>query len=82
MSFTIIWRLSSYVVNFIFKSSPLRLLNQTNPNLAEMVLGFVQQPYASFMMAAVTKNRHFFNCPWLLYYKSNQAQIVAAATMH
>jgi hypothetical protein len=33
-----------------------------------------------FKMAAVTKNRHFFNCPLLLYYKSKWAQIVTAAT--
>jgi hypothetical protein len=29
---------------------------------------------------AVTKNRHFFNCPLLLYYKSKWAQILTAAT--
>jgi hypothetical protein len=32
-------------------------------------------------MAAVTKNRNFFNCPLLLYYKSKWAQIVTAATL-
>jgi hypothetical protein len=31
-------------------------------------------------MAAVTKNRNFFNCPLLLYYKSKWAQILTAAT--
>ena len=31
-------------------------------------------------MAAVTKNRNFFNCPLLLYYKSKWAQIFTAAT--
>jgi hypothetical protein len=33
-----------------------------------------------FKMAAVTKNRYFFNCPLLLYYKSKWAQILTAAT--
>jgi hypothetical protein len=33
-----------------------------------------------FKMAAVTKNRNFFNCPLLLYYKSKLAQILIAAT--
>jgi hypothetical protein len=31
-------------------------------------------------MAAVTKNRNFFNSPLLLYYKSKGAQIFTAAT--
>ena len=31
-------------------------------------------------MASVTKNRNFFNCPLLLYYKSKWAQILTAAT--
>jgi hypothetical protein len=31
-------------------------------------------------MAAVSKNRNFFNCPLLLYYKSKWAQILTAAT--
>jgi hypothetical protein len=30
----------------------------------------VRQFRPSFKMAAVTKNRNFFNCPLLLYYKS------------
>jgi hypothetical protein len=30
-------------------------------------------------MAAVTKNRNFFNCPLLLQYKSKGAQILPAA---
>ena len=30
----------------------------------------VRQPRPPFKMAAVTKNRNFFNCPLLLYYKS------------
>jgi hypothetical protein len=30
-------------------------------------------------MAAVTKNRNFFNCPLLLYYKSKWTQILTAA---
>jgi hypothetical protein len=31
-------------------------------------------------MAAVTKNRNFFNCPLLLYYKLKWAKILTAAT--
>ena len=31
---------------------------------------YVQQLRPPFKMAAVTKNRNFFNCPLLLYYKS------------
>jgi hypothetical protein len=31
-------------------------------------------------MAAVTQNRHFFNCPLLLDFKSKLGQIVSAAT--
>jgi hypothetical protein len=31
-------------------------------------------------MATITKNRNFFNCPLLLYYKSKWAQILIAAT--
>jgi hypothetical protein len=30
----------------------------------------VRQPCPPFKMAVVTKNRNFFNCPLLLYYKS------------
>jgi hypothetical protein len=31
-------------------------------------------------MAAVTKNKNFFNCPLLLYCKLKLAQILTAAT--
>jgi hypothetical protein len=41
---------------------------------------FVRQPCPPFKMAAVTKNRNFFNCPLLLYYKSKWTQIFTAAT--
>ena len=64
----------SYV--FTFKSSPLKPLNRIKPNLAGMVLGWVP-----FKMAAVTKNRNFFNCPLLLQYKSKCAQLLTAATL-
>ena len=33
-----------------------------------------------FKMDAITKNRNFFNCPLLLYYKSKWAQVITAAT--
>jgi hypothetical protein len=34
----------------------------------------------SIQDAAVTKDKNFFNCPLLLYYKSKWAQILTAAT--
>ena len=37
---------------------------------------YVWQPCLPFKMAAVTKNRNFFNCPLLLYYKSKWDQIL------
>jgi hypothetical protein len=33
-------------------------------------------------MAAVTKNRNFFSCQFLLYYKSKGTQILTAATLY
>jgi hypothetical protein len=39
----------------------------------------VRQCRPPFKMAAFTKNRNFFNCQFLLYYKSKWTQIVAAA---
>ena len=61
------------------KSSPLKLLSQSQPNFAEMFLGWPPSkfvfgdpdfqprwPPSSFKMAAVTKNINFFNCPLLL----------------
>ena len=50
----------------------MKLLNQIKPNLAGMVLGWVPFKIVSdsacppFKMAAVAKNRKFFNCPLLL----------------
>jgi hypothetical protein len=35
---------------------------------------------APFKMAGVTKNRNFFSCQFLLYYKSKWTQILTAAT--
>jgi len=31
-------------------------------------------------MATITKNKIFFNCLWLIYYKSKSAQILTTAT--
>jgi hypothetical protein len=51
--------------------------NQIKSNLAGMVPGWVSfkimsdSPCPPFKMAAVAKNRNFFNCPLLLYYKPN-----------
>ena len=36
----------------------------------------VRQPHPTFKMVAVTKNRNFFSCQFLLYYKSNWTQIL------
>jgi hypothetical protein len=50
------------------KSSPLKPLNQAKANFP-WVVPFqycVRQPHPPFKMAAVTKNRNFFNCPLLL----------------
>ena len=72
-----------FLYKITFKSS-LKSLNQIKPNLAWMVLGNplwkLFQPHPPFKMATVTTNRNFFNCLLLLYYKSNRAQIVTAAT--
>jgi hypothetical protein len=40
----------------------------------------VRQPCPPFKMAAVTKNRNFFSCQFLLYYKSKLTQILSTAT--
>ena len=53
-------------------TSPLKPLNQIKANLAGVVpfQYCVRQPHPPFKMAAVTKNRNFFSCQFLLYYKS------------
>ena len=68
---------TDYTNSITFKSSPLKQLNQIKANLAGMVLGWSpfnivsdSPTHPSFMMAAVTKNRNFFSCQFLLYYKS------------
>ena len=54
----------------------MKSLNQIKANLAGMVLGWSlfnivsEQHHPPFKMAAVTKNRNFFSCQFLLYYKS------------
>jgi hypothetical protein len=43
------------------------------PVIAHLVFNLtskVDRKYPPFKMAAVTKNRNFFKCPLLLYYKS------------
>ena len=60
------------LIKITFKSFPLKPLNQIKPNVAGMVPGWVpfkimsDSPHLPFKMAAVTKNRKFFNCPLLL----------------
>ena len=62
-------------------SSPLKLLSQSHPNFAEMILGWSPFKIVSVWhrlvskMAAITKNRNFFKWPKLLYFKPDSAQI-------
>ena len=62
-------------------SSPLKLLNQSQPNFAEMILRWVpfqncvRQRRPVSKMAAITKNKKFFKWPKLLYFKPESAQI-------
>ena len=63
-------------------SSPLKLLCQSQPNFAEMILGWSPFKIVSVSavlvskMAAITKNRNFFKkWPKLLYFKPESAQI-------
>jgi hypothetical protein len=56
----------------ISQKSPEYLLNYSGRD-SPWVVPFqncVQQLHPPFKMAAVTKNRNFFHCPLLLYYKS------------
>ena len=62
------------------KSSPLKLLSQSQPNFAEMILRWspfkcVRQRRPVSKMATITKNRNFFKRPKLLYFKPESAQI-------
>jgi hypothetical protein len=65
----------------IKKSSPLKLLSQSQPNFAKMILGWspfkiVRQRRPVSKMAAMTKNRNKnFKWPKLLYFKPESAQI-------
>ena len=63
------------------KSSPLKLLSQSQPNFAEMIhrwspfkiVSVSRRPVSK--MATITKNRNFFKWPKLLYFKPESAQI-------
>ena len=64
------------------KKSSLKLLSQSQPNFAEMILVWspskimsVRQRRPVSKMAAITKNRNFFKWPKLLYFKPESAQI-------
>jgi hypothetical protein len=64
------------------KSSPLKLLSQSQLNFAEMILRWspfkivsVRQHRPVSKMAAITKNRNFFKWPKLLHFKPESAQI-------
>ena len=63
------------------KSSPLKLLSQSQPNFAEKILRWSPFKIVSVSavlyskMAAITKNRNFFKWPKLLYFKPESAQI-------
>ena len=58
----------------------LKLLSQSQPNFAEMILGWspfkiVSVSASLSKMATITKNRNFFKWPKLLYFKPESAQI-------
>jgi hypothetical protein len=58
------------------KSSPLKLLSQSHPNFAEMILSKLCPLVPSLSkMAIITKNRNFFKWPKMLYFKPESAQI-------
>ena len=63
------------------KSSLLKLLSQSQPNFAEMILRWSPFKIVSVLcrpvskMAAITKNINFFKWPKLLYFKPESAQI-------
>jgi hypothetical protein len=62
------------------KSSPLKLLSQSQPNFAEMILGWspfkiVSVSASLSKIATITKSRNFFKWPKLLYFKPESAQI-------
>jgi hypothetical protein len=61
-------------------SSPLKLLSQSQPNFAEMILRWssfkiVSVSASCIQMAAITKNRNFFKWSKLLYFKPESSQI-------
>ena len=62
------------------KSSPLKLLSQSQPNFPEMILRWSPFKIVSVIavpvskMAAITKNRNLFKLPKLLYFKPESAQ--------
>ena len=53
---------------YVVGSSPLKSSNKINSSLAGMdaFQNFVRQSLPAFKIDAVTKNRHFFNCPLLV----------------
>jgi hypothetical protein len=57
------------------KSSPLKLLSQSQPNFAEMILGL--SPFKIVAVSTVLYPRWplFFKWPKLLYFKPESAQI-------
>jgi hypothetical protein len=62
------------------KSSPLKLLSQSQPNFAEMILRWSPFKIVSVScpvskVATITKNRNFFKWPKLLYFQPESAQI-------
>ena len=53
---------------YVVGSSPLKPSNKINSSLAGMdaFQNFVRQSLPAFKIDAVTKKRHFFNCPLLV----------------
>jgi hypothetical protein len=73
-------------LTYFDKISPLNLLLWNSwTKLKQIWLGWSLGGPLSILcptvkMAAVTKNRNFFSCQFLLYYKSKWTQILTAAT--
>jgi hypothetical protein len=76
-----LWKLEKRGDEIKKKSSPLKLLSQSQPNLAEMILGWF--PFKIVSVSAVLyprwppwlKIENFFKWPKLLYFKPESAQI-------
>ena len=77
-AFVISWRSSSFVRLSVASRKLLLLWNHwTKLNLTRLgwsLCGSLSKLCLSFKLVVVTKNRNFFNCPLLLYYKQKQVK--------